>query len=77
MTNAQLPPDVQELPTAARWIYRLLERNGGELSISAIREHTGLTVRGIRKAVVDLEESDLATSHWSTDDARERIIRLQ
>jgi len=76
-TTTDWPEAVADLPTAARWLYRLLDQSDdGHLCLSTIREYTGMSTRGIRKAVVDLEESGVIESRWSTDDARERVVVL-
>jgi hypothetical protein len=78
-SDDRLPADLRNNDSlAARWIYRQLQATGdGRLRISTITRETGMTVRGIRKAVVDLEGLDLAHSEWSQDDARERVIVLE
>jgi DNA-binding MarR family transcriptional regulator len=74
---ATLPPALTtDASVAARWIYCLLRDNDGRLRVTDLKDRTGLTVRGIRKAVVDLEELGYVESRWSTADARERVIVL-
>lgn len=66
------PPDrLQELAPRAKLVYKVLEREG-ELSQSQLCEKTRLSSRTVRRAINELEETDLLLEEVSVEDPRER-----
>lgn len=76
MTAKTLPPGVEDLSVAARWIYCEI-RHDGQIGIEDLRRRTGLDVSTIRRRTTDLEERDLIESRWRDDDPRERVFCLR
>ena len=76
MTDAEtLPPDVEDLPVAARWIYCEI-RHDGQIGITELKRRTGLDVSTIRRRTTDLEERGVIESRWRDEDPRERVFCL-
>lgn len=71
-----LPPDVESLQPAARFVYRELVDAGHPLDYDDLRDRTGLSDRGVRRAVEELEDVDRATRRPAPSDPRRRVVTI-
>lgn len=70
-----LPDAIEDLPPCARFVFVVLRRTDGWVTISTLKARTGYSIRTIREATNILLEEGFIEEGWRDSDPRERKYR--